>query len=909
MADVDRSSVPATSAQKDRRPMKRSFASGLLSTVLVLLSLPPARASDPPPAPPSFGPLLELAPPDEWLGKNVPDGLLAFLDGSSHRLSAHAGRNLVVLHLWSTTCPSSSAALPLLAQAAAHGSASNVAFYAIAQDPDPQAVRDFLRLHPVDLPVALDADGWTEGLALAPLPRLFVLDASGKVQFVLDGPRPDLPALLDRVLAQLRAGEPLAERALQQWTVYQHPEALPPDAYPPRPIPAGPDAPTRRDFRADEAAFAHRVFTDLYLRTRASSAHEADLLAFFADYERMVAGSDDPVPSTREFIDRALALRASGADHPLLAYCLGALHRELATPEGYEDSQRETRAAFTAFSSPPFQSAWRRYGCAMRMIWNLHDTRQANAHSSWHAQLSRDALAALQESLCDGTFSNISLRIPLRELRLALDNDLDTHIPLEDYRTALLAVSNRIPAPLLHFTLAWCDERAAWKSNTRRPTRSDAPQASFRQTMSNAYEHALLAWQDAPTPEVATLLIKIAKNNVGPDNACRLWFDRAVERQLDHMPAYRAFRVSLQPMWGGSPRLMLDFGEECLATRRFDTPVPDFYSEIVKSISMDSDHRLAIFRRPGVCSNWVALFDDYQAANPDNPRTRDNRRTLQAIALWGAGRPAEAAERLTPLNGIPTDQPLQWFRIHPPLMRGELALLNGPRRDAFLGALASSRAGHHAQARDLLDPLRHTPGLDDMERYRLEEAFLLSRIRADLPSGQPVPLMPAFDLAGWHPLNGPWFRRADGALHCPGRSLDRSKLTLKTPLGLPLEITGEIELKGPRDSGELFLDPLRPEDSVLGVSLRFSRGSQTVGLCPDHRQGMSAPARLGPRNSFRILLDGRRITLDVNGQTLAQDWKIPDNLTPNNDVTVGLKNIRNFAVRQLAARTPANIED
>ncbi len=542
----------------------------------------------------------------------------------------------------------------------------------------------------------------------------------------------------------------------------------------------------------------------------------------------------------------------------------------------------------------------------MRMIWNLSDSLQINANPSWHAQLSHDALAALQDSLCDATFSNISLRIPLRELARALDNDLDTRIPLEDYRTALLAVSNRIPAALLHFTLAWCDERAAWKSNSRRPPQPGAPpKIPFRQSMSNAYEHALLAWQDAPTPEVATLLIKIAKNGFGPPNACRLWFDRAVERQLNHMPAYRAFLVTLLPMWGGSQRLMLDFGEECLATRRFDTFVPDFYSEVVKSISMDSDNRLAIFRRPTVCANWVALFDHYQAADPDNPRTRDNRRTLQAIALWGAGRPAEAAERLKPLNGIPTGQPLQWFRIHPPFMRGELALLAGPRRDAFLDALALSRAGRHAQACDLLEPLRQSPGVDDIERYRLEEAFLLERIRADLPSAQPVPLLPAYDLAGWHPLNGPWFLRKDGALHCPGRSLDRSKITLKTPLGLPLEITGEIELKGPRDSGVLFLDKLRPEDSALGVYLRFSRGAQTVGLCPGHYLGATFPARLRPRNSFRILVDAHRATLEVNGQTLARDWMIPDNLTLDDNVTVGLKNIRNFSVRNLVARKPS----
>jgi len=84
-------------------------------------------------------------------------------------------------------------------------------------------------------------------------------------------------------------------------------------------------------------------------------------------------------------------------------------------------------------------------------------------------------------------------------------------------------------------------------------------------------------------------MIKVLMGVGGSDGdlSLRDWFDRAVEAQMDYEPAYNSLLWALTPRWGGSHGKMYQFGLECLATKRFDTCVPEKLIQIVLDIDSE----------------------------------------------------------------------------------------------------------------------------------------------------------------------------------------------------------------------------------------------------------------------------------------------------------------------------------
>lgn len=110
----------------------------------------------------------------------------------------------------------------------------------------------------------------------------------------------------------------------------------------------------------------------------------------------------------------------------------------------------------------------------------------------------------------------------------------------------------------------------------------------------DCYERAWQIRQDLPT-----LANGGARTAMGNKREGRKWFDRVVSAQLDFREAYKTYiYYGLYPRWGGSIEEMKAFGEECLATGRFDTEVPLFYVESMFRIS----HELG--------GNWADAFKD-----------------------------------------------------------------------------------------------------------------------------------------------------------------------------------------------------------------------------------------------------------------------------------------------------------
>ena len=115
-------------------------------------------------------------------------------------------------------------------------------------------------------------------------------------------------------------------------------------------------------------------------------------------------------------------------------------------------------------------------------------------------------------------------------------------------------------------------------------------------------------------PFTADHLLKSARDGFS-DESPVTWFNRCIEVEMDFMPAYHNLLWTLRPRWGGSRQQMLDFGEQCLATKRFDTDIPYMYFEAFKDVidemRSDGDDENEFIREPGIYENLASFFQGY----------------------------------------------------------------------------------------------------------------------------------------------------------------------------------------------------------------------------------------------------------------------------------------------------------
>ncbi|HEX4132881.1 MAG TPA: redoxin family protein [Pirellulales bacterium] len=147
--------------------------------------------------------------------KPAPEFDLKLLAGGSARLADHKGKDVVILDFWATWCGPCVQALPTIAEVAAEYKKKGVAFYAVNLEEDADAVREFLKEHKLDVPVALDSDGKVgAAYGAQAIPQTVIIDKQGTVAVVHVGLSPDLKAELsgelDAVLAGKKPGEKTA---------------------------------------------------------------------------------------------------------------------------------------------------------------------------------------------------------------------------------------------------------------------------------------------------------------------------------------------------------------------------------------------------------------------------------------------------------------------------------------------------------------------------------------------------------------------------------------------------------------------------------------------------------------------------------------------------------------------------
>ncbi len=195
------------------------------------------------------------------------------------------------------------------------------------------------------------------------------------------------------------------------------------------------------------------------------------------------------------------------------------------------------------------------------------------------------------------------------------------------------------------------------------------------------------AWTLQPAaPEAPTKMIAIAMSRRDKKGeSTRVWFDRAVEAQMDYPRAYEKYLLSLTPRWGGDYQKMHQFGLECLDGGRFDTDVPLVYLKALRETGKEIEYSrwFAPFRDPMVEKNLHRLFDGL-LEEPTRAADRGRIRTCQALTRSWSGDYETAKTILAELGddvelapGFPCE-PLSWSGTDLNVVRTELRAFTGP---------------------------------------------------------------------------------------------------------------------------------------------------------------------------------------------------------------------------------------
>ncbi|MDD4737342.1 MAG: redoxin family protein [Kiritimatiellae bacterium] len=861
------------------------------------------------------GPGSDEAGPVELLGKEAPDGRLPLLDGTSVSLTSHRGKNVVVMDFWATWCPPCRRALPVLNNLAERWGGSNVVFYAVNRREDEKTIQSFMEKQAIDFPVVLDNGELAEAFGVSGIPHLVIVDASGIVQYVHVGFSSGMEEELDGQLARILAGESVAEETRQAWQRQladkEEAEKNRPPAYQAKPIPSGPESVTIHDFRRMEAAFLHRMITEFYLSSRTSPRGEEEILPFLADYERFAVGSNEPVPTAQELVDRARALLRKGYDHPIIRYCLGGALREQGTMADYHEAAPQFQTCYALFSSPQYASSWRRYTSSIRLLSCMRETGLHRNRSDQYARVQQQALEALKQTLTDGSLSNINLRIVLKEVSRRLDHCTPELVPREDYVEALESIRDQIHPAICEYAQAQTLLAQAWRARGGgyASTVKEESWKVFHEKVDEAREHAEKAWAAYPSPEIASFMIEVARCRSKERNEWRKWFDEAVALQMDYGKAYAEYIFTIFPRWHGSHSEMIRFGEECLNTRRFDTSVPRQYEEIVHDVSNDSTDRLAVFRKPGVYSNLIVMLDGYLPYLRDDAAQRADDLSRRVIFAWASGHYVDAAQYLDELNAPLAPKLLERTKMNEPEIRAEVALFTSSHSNVLTEVRRHLSDGRREDAFQLVAPILEDTTLPQDGRFVIEDISEVLRVERAFETGESVSLMPPLNMAGWKSDGGYWSMGEDGTLCGIRLDKDAANIRMKAAISPRFELTGDFELKGVKSHGSLVISwPKRAYRSSFRIDFIRSAGSISLIKSKIEKQAHIPLTRL---NQFKLLHDGGKLSLWVNERPVFEEYELPEDWIKDrgNAVNIGLRSwmddestsvgARNWKVRKL----------
>ena len=313
-----------------------------------------------------------------------------------------------------------------------------------------------------------------------------------------------------------------------------------------------------------------------------------------------------------ELIAMAEPLVESGCDDPLVQYCHGAMLEDAKQDEN--TTARGSRFIEKSYSGLVDRGypANRCFAAAKRIWKNSKQENNSTEKTEKYFALAQEhALETLLLDDLEGQdgrtiynhVNGFAESMPL-EIRRDFCERAKVHEEASPFVVNMLLGE-------YHLSAAWQARGGGWASEV-----SEKGWEDFGEHMKLAragFEHA---WEAAPNrPEAATAMVQVAMSTSRSAYIeMRVWFDRAVQAQVDYRTAYSHLLFGLLPRWHGSHDLMYQFGVECMATERYDTDVPYMLCDTLWRIIRDKHHNPLgnrYLRKPGIYENVQTVCQRY----------------------------------------------------------------------------------------------------------------------------------------------------------------------------------------------------------------------------------------------------------------------------------------------------------
>jgi hypothetical protein len=591
----------------------------------------------------------------------------------------------------------------------------------------------------------------------------------------------------------------------------------------------------------------------------------ADLATFYPAFTKNLVGQFADEAEAERLDAQAAALAKAGCDDPVFLACQARIGIARKRLRQAEIALRPLSATIAAAGYPPFCSF-------LPLLWHRRAALESGVNRPPPPEFAATAIAAATDPAFAGDGRLIYVRSVLPEDRavyaLAAERFAKPDSGVDPWIKALVIGRAEIGK-------GWEARGAGWAGDVQ-------PEGweKFAEHLARAREQLTKAHELHPEyPDAAAEMITVSLGDRSDEE--RLWFDRAVEAQFDHEPAYRQLGVTaLLPRWGGSHEQMLEFGRHCLASGRFDTFVPAFILDVALAIGEELPDRRDAFAMPGVYEDCLRAMNGY-LKQPRPPATVHLWKSRLAILHWATGRYAEAAQVLDELGDELAPRALAEFKAKRDDVVGEARLFGGPHADDVEAAEEWIAENKVDEALAAYEKIAERDDIPPGGRRLLASRIAAMKTAAALERYEWVDLQPPPDLAGWRVVAGDWKVDKDGTVvgSTPGQG--RFKIVCEANLGEDVEFTLECDLGG-RPGREPVLDRFNimaghDEDERRAVAVQVGGSAHTVWLTNGFTNENFQAARVQTRNlsTLRVILWDGKATVFVNDQKVFDKVAVP----------------------------------
>lgn len=668
-----------------------------------------------------------------------------------------------------------------------------------------------------------------------------------------------------------------------------------PEAYKPAPLPSGPTAYTKKDFRQDLLKSCRALTVDAYQQFGLKNpAWDEGVLKLLEAYCQSRAGewNGEALRTLGEPLVKA------GCNDPLVLYIVAQVVWEQNRPA---EAEPLAVRAIEGFKTVPYAKAiaWDAPVTLLKAAHRLGKTPEGRAAGDLSLQWLAQAAAEPAQKT-----GNHRLLWQWLDLRL---NQSQYGLRQEAY-AALQSQPDADPW-FVDMVGGIYYVKEGWKARGEgfADTVTEAGFKILQDNLKQARACFTRAWRLHPEyPEAATAMIEVAKaSDDGGKEEMRKWFDRAVAAQLDWVDAYGSYEWGLRPRWLGSVEEMLAFGEECLATGRYDTDVPWQYLAVLYTIT-NKEHVPSTWEKVGVYEKATQVCEGYATALAQYPDRVQTWRSRNAAIAWRARRYREAKKIMYELNPNVEKSYFEAFNVSMPWVWGQVMCMTCPQGDSVEYAEKLYQEGHDAEALEAFKPLADLLGAPESQVYLRGRMDSLNKEIAFAKGGW-VALQPDAQFIGWQQQQrwGHWGICPDGAVLSETNSYNLLACLMR--VGDAFEIAGNIELPANNLAMAGVAVGLDLTGEPYWSALQISAGGQKAHWCDNFSSDVEVVIPAAKTYEVRLRVWEGQVAAYVNGQRCFADQTLYTSVAAAPGVLVGFAGAeyeggvkyRGFRIRKL----------